>query len=46
MTRFRTCVLKIWYIQYLELKEFKKTAERGRSSDLPPNPTFFPETGQ
>lgn len=45
MTRFRTCVLKIWYIQYLELKEFKKTAERGRSSDLLPNPTFFPETG-
>ena len=31
MTRFRTCVLKMWYIQYLKLKEFQKTAERGRS---------------
>ena len=31
MTRFRTCVLKMWCIQYLKLKEFKKTAERGRS---------------
>ena len=36
-----------WHIQYLKLKEFKKTAETGRSLWPSPHttPTFFPETG-